>query len=214
MPGKRGTGTSRCHRRKRCQQARATLPEDEGATEPLPSAGWWVPAGSLQPGDCVAAAGGRALPVLAVRADSAVTSRVFNLDVAGPNTYLVGKSGAVVHNSCPNLDLGAAKKTNLNSNDATSNFGLYEIETPAGLEKVGKADLTRVTQSSGLPTRLHQQVRKLEKTHGQGNVKGTVVEDLGKTTTGAAKAAENARIKRIVDETGQVPPGNQKSYRP
>jgi hypothetical protein len=108
----------------------------------------------------------------------------------------------------------AAKKPNLNSNDATSNFGLYEIETPAGLEKVGKADLSRVTQSSGLPTRLHQQVRKLEKVHGQGNVKGTVVDDLGETTTGAAKAAENARIKKIVDETGQVPPGNQKSYRP
>jgi RHS repeat-associated protein len=107
----------------------------------------------------------------------------------------------------------ATKKPNLNSNDATSNFGLYEIETPVGLEKVGKADLNRVTQSSGLPTRVHQQVRKLEKIHGQGNVKGTVVEDLGETTTAAAKAAENARIKRIVDETGQVPPGNVKSFK-
>ena len=165
-------------------------------------------------GDCVAVAGGRALPVLDLRIDPGVTSRVFNLDVAGPNTYLVGKSGAVVHNSCPDVGLGAPKKPNLNSNDATSNFGLYEIETPAGLEKVGKADLSRVTQSSGLPTRLHQQVRKLEKVHGQGNVKGTVVEDLGETTTAAAKAAENARIKTIVGETGQVPPGNQKSYRP
>ena len=82
------------------------------------------------------------------------------------------------------------------------------------LEKVGKADLNRVTQSSGLPTRLHQQVRKLEKVHGEGNVKGTVVDDLGETITAAAKAAENTRIKKIVKETGQVPPGNQKSYRP
>jgi RHS repeat-associated protein len=108
----------------------------------------------------------------------------------------------------------AAKKPNLNSNDATSNFGIYEIMTPAGLEKIGKADLNRVTQSSGLPTRLHQQVRKLEKVYGKGNVIGTVVEDLGETTTGTAKAAENARIKKYFDETGRVPRGNQKSYKP
>lgn len=107
-----------------------------------------------------------------------------------------------------------ANKTNLNSNNATSNFGLYEIVTPNGLEKVGKADLNRITQSSGLPTRLHQQVRKLEKSHGEGNVRGTVVDDLGVTTTSAAKAAENARISSIVDRTGRVPPGNEKSYRP
>jgi hypothetical protein len=41
-----------------------------------------------------------------------------------------------------------------------------------------------------------------------------VVERLGETTTGAAKVAEQARIKKIVEETGQVPPGNQRSYRP
>jgi len=74
--------------------------------------------------------------------------------------------------------------------------------------------MNRVTQSSGLPTRLHQQVRKLEKTHGKGNVAGQVVDDLGRTTTRAAKAAENARIKSIVDQTGIVPPGNIKSYKP
>jgi hypothetical protein len=38
--------------------------------------------------------------------------------------------------------------------------------------------------------------------------------DLGETKTAAAKAAENARIEIIVDETGKVPPGNEKSYRP
>jgi hypothetical protein len=32
--------------------------------------------------------------------------------------------------------------------------------------------------------------------------------DLGETTTAAAKAAENARIKKIVDETGKVPCGS------
>ena len=82
------------------------------------------------------------------------------------------------------------------------------------LHKVGKADLDRVTKLSGLPTRLHQQVRKLEKTHGKGNVQGQVVENLGQTTTRAAKAAENARIKSAVDRTGSVPIGNEKSYKP
>jgi hypothetical protein len=106
-----------------------------------------------------------------------------------------------------------AKRPNLNSNEATSHFVLYEIETPDGFEKVGKADMRRVTQSSGLPTRLHQQIRKLEKIYGQGNVKGAVVEDLGETTTAAAKAAENERIRKILEATGTVPPGNQKSYR-
>jgi len=56
------------------------------------------------------------------------------------------------------------------------------------LHKVGKADLVRVTKSSGLPTRLHQQIRKLEKTHGKGNVQGQVAENLGQTTTRAANA--------------------------
>ena len=109
---------------------------------------------------------------------------------------------------------GKLKAPNLNNNDAVSDYGLYEIETPTGLEKIGKADLERVTLSTGLPTRLHQQVRKLEKIHGKGNVKGAVVEELGETTTAAAKAAENARIRKIFEETGKIPPGNEKSFKP
>ena len=101
----------------------------------------------------------------------------------------------------------------LNSpNDAVSDLGIYDIEVNGTLHKVGKADLVRVTKSSGLPTRLHQQVRKLEKTHGKGNVQGQVAENLGQTTTRAAKAAENARIKSFVDRTGSAPIGNEKSY--
>jgi hypothetical protein len=106
------------------------------------------------------------------------------------------------------------KQPNLNSNDAVSDFGIYEVEVNGTLNKVGKADLNRVTQSSGLPTRLHQQVRKLEKQHGIGNVRGEVVEELGSTTTRAAKAAETARLQRIYDKTGAVPKGNEKSFKP
>jgi hypothetical protein len=116
-------------------------------------------------------------------------------------------------NLADDVAITAIKKPNLNANNAVSEFGLYEIEIGDELHKIGKADLTRVTQSSGLPTRLHAQLRKLGKMFGAENVKGEVVETLGETTTEAAKAAETARIQRVVDETGSVPPGNQKSFK-
>ena len=106
------------------------------------------------------------------------------------------------------------KASNLNGNSATSNFGIYELDVKGELNKIGKADLNRVTQSSGLPTRLHQQVRKLEEEHGKGNVVGQVVENLGRTTTARAKAAETARSRARYRETGTVPPGNRKSFKP
>ena len=103
---------------------------------------------------------------------------------------------------------------NLNTNTATGNFGIYEIRINGELYKIGKADLGRVTQSSGLPTRLHQQVRKLEKIHGKGSVVGEVVQDLGMTTTQAAKNVETARIQAHYDKTGKVLDGNSKSFKP
>ena len=103
-----------------------------------------------------------------------------------------------------------AQKPHLNNNDAESRFGIYEISVNGELYKVGKSDMNRVTQSSGLPTRLHQQIRILEKSFE--HVEGSVVEDLGEITTGAAKAAERLRIQRIFDQTGIVPPGNQRSF--
>ncbi len=122
-------------------------------------------------------------------------------------------NGANPPQSAPN-SAAAAGKVNLNSNSAVLNFGLYEIEVNSALHKVGKADLNRVTQSSGLPTRLHQQLRKLREIHGKTNVDGQVVDELGNVSTAAVKAAENARIQRILDETGSVPPGNSSSFRP
>ena len=103
---------------------------------------------------------------------------------------------------------------NLNTNTATGNFGIYEISINGDLHKIGKADLGRVTQSSGLPTRLHQQIRQLEKIHGKGNVTGVVVQDLGTTTTKAAKGVETARLQAHYDKTGKVPDGNKKSFKP
>jgi hypothetical protein len=111
-------------------------------------------------------------------------------------------------------DARPTPKTHLNSNGATGNFGVYEIEVDGQLQKVGKADLDRITQSSQLPTRLHQQVTKLEKLHGVGNVEGKVVQELGTTTTQQAKLAEAARLQAIFEETGIVPKGNEKSFFP
>ncbi len=90
---------------------------------------------------------------------------------------------------------------------------MYEIKVNGALHKIGKADLNRITQSSGLPTRLHQQVRKLEKVFGKGNVIGKVVEDLGSVTTAAAKAAEHSRILKNFEETGFLLIGNWKSFK-
>ncbi len=107
----------------------------------------------------------------------------------------------MVHNSC-----------NLNSNAAVSNFGIYEILVNGQLFKIGKADLARKTLSSGLPTRLHQQVRKLEAVFGKGNVVGRVVDNLGFVTTEAAKVAEHAKILENFKTTGMLLIGNWKSF--
>jgi hypothetical protein len=69
------------------------------------------------------------------------------------------------------------------------------------------------SKSSGLPTRLHQQVRKLRVIYGKENVEGTVVQDLGMTTTKAAKGVETARIQAHYNKTGEVPEGNTKSFK-
>lgn len=111
-------------------------------------------------------------------------------------------------------DVAAIAKQNLNANAAVSNFGIYEIKVKEALYKVGKADLSRVTQSSGMPTRLHQQIRSLEKVFGKGNVEGNVVEKLGETTTAAAKAAETGRLRQYFERVGSIPIGNLKSFKP
>jgi RHS repeat-associated protein len=101
---------------------------------------------------------------------------------------------------------------NKNSNDAEGNFGVYEITIDGKKYKVGKADLDRITKSSGDPTRLHQQLRKLREAHPESEIKGTVVEG-GHATTAEAKLAENRRIQEHLDQTGEVLEGNAKSFK-
>jgi len=124
----------------------------------------WTAAKNLEEGDLLRSHDGQWLAVEAVR-DSGESAPVYNLRIADYHTYFVGSRewafSVWAHNSC-----------NLNNNGAKSKFGVYVIEVFGRLYKVGKADLNRVTQTSGLPTRLHQQVRKLEKVCGKGNVMG------------------------------------------
>ena len=137
--------------------------------------------------------------------------------VAGGLASVAGKSaGAATEAGAAEAGTSGAARggAHLNTNTATSRFGIYEIRINGELYKIGKADLNRTTQSSGLPTRVHQQVRALEKIHGTRNVRGRVVEDLGETTTAQAKAAELARIHDAYEGTGEVPLGNQRSFKP
>ena len=102
---------------------------------------------------------------------------------------------------------------NLNTNTATGNFGVYEIRIDGALHKIGKADLDRVTLSSGNPTRLHQQLRKLQELNPGKVVTGEVVEKEFKTTA-AAKSAETARLQAHYDKTKEILDGNKKSFKP
>lgn len=111
-------------------------------------------------------------------------------------------------------DPGPGKRSHLNSNNAKSRFGIYEIKVNGQLYKIGKADLGRVTQSSGLPTRLHQQLRALREALPNQRVTGEVVENLGEVTTAEARAAETARLRAEYARTGRVPEGNAKSFKP
>jgi hypothetical protein len=131
---------------------------------------------------------------------------VYNCAVEDYHTYFVGGEewgfSVWAHNAC-----------HLNTNGAKSQFGVYEISINGALYKVGKADMARVTLSSGLPTRLHQQLRTLADIFGKENVSHTLT-SLGNVTSAQAKLAETARLQQIFNQTGFVLIGNWKSFRP
>ncbi len=108
----------------------------------------------------------------------------------------------------------AGSNANLNLNQALSRYGIYEIKIDGKLYKYGKADLTRITQSSGQPTRLHQQLRALTKQFPGKRIVGNVIQDLGVTTTDYAKYVETQYIQTFYDQIGTVPLGNANSFKP
>jgi hypothetical protein len=185
----------------------AGLAEPIGVTDAHPfwseDRGMFVPVGKLRPGERVRTEVQGVVAVTSIQRRPR-ESWVYTLEVLGEHVYEVSPLGVLVHNASGHL----------NSNNATGHFGLYEIYVNGELYKIGKADLDRVTESSGLPTRLHQQLRKLRERYGKDNVTGGVVEDLGMTTTAEAKAAETSRIQQHFDNTGMIPPGNIPSFKP
>src|SRR5205807_7243301 len=119
----------------------------------------WTSLTNVAAGDLLRSHDGQWVPVEHVR-DSGESAPVYNLRIADYHTYFVGSRewefSVWAHNACGNL----------NGNDAVSQFGIYKIWVKDKLRKIGKVDLLRVTESSGLPTRLHQQVRKLKELYG------------------------------------------------
>jgi RHS repeat-associated protein len=107
-----------------------------------------------------------------------------------------------------------APQVHKNSNQAVSRYGIYEIKVDGQTHKFGKADLDRVTQSTGLPTRIHQQVRKLEEANPGAQVRPRIVNDLGNVTTAQAKKVEKATLQNYYDTYRHVPPGNSRSFKP
>lgn len=101
----------------------------------------------------------------------------------------------------------------MNNNLAKSTFGVYQIKVNGVLQKIGKADLNRITKSTGIPTRIHQQLVKLRATDAK-NVVTFSVKPLGRTTTLKAKLAETASLIKYYRATLTVPQGNIKSFFP
>jgi hypothetical protein len=166
----------------------------------------WVSAGDLQRGDILIGHDGGQQAVEEAY-DTGEWETVYNCRVRDFSTYFVGGEdwgfSVWAHNA----------PCNLNNNGAKSTFGVYEISINGALHKVGKADMGRVTQSTGLPTRLHQQLRKLGEIFGRENVSHTLT-PLGNVTSAQAKLAETARLQQIFDQTGFILIGNWKSFRP
>jgi RHS repeat-associated protein len=124
-----------------------------------------------------------------------------------------GGNNLAAFDGSPSNDSDPLGLVNLNTNDATGNFGVYQITIDGNLFKYGKADLDRVTQSSGDPTRLHQQLRKLREQNPDADVEGKVILK-GFKSTDDAKAAETAKLDEHYEKTGgEIPEGNKKSYK-
>jgi len=78
-----------------------------------------------------------------------------------------------------------------NKNEAKGNFCIYRLSIWESLYKFGKADTDRITQTSGEPTRIHQQKRELAKKHGDQAIDHDILFNLEGITTQIAKEIEN-----------------------
>jgi hypothetical protein len=96
-----------------------------------------------------------------------------------------------------------------NNNEATGNYGIYQIIVDGITYKIGKADLDRITKATGDPTRIHQQIRKLRRKLVGKIVFYVLLETLLGYTTKHAKDVEYAILTEIATQLGYVPEGNK-----
>jgi len=101
-----------------------------------------------------------------------------------------------------------------NNNEAIGNYAIYEILIHGKTYKIGKADMDRITKLSGNPTRIHQQIRKLSLKYSEKNVFFRYIKITLGIRTKEAKALEQYFLSQFVSETGLIPEGNQKSFKP
>lgn len=101
-----------------------------------------------------------------------------------------------------------------NSNDAVGNFCIYQILIDDRVYKVGKADFDRITVSTGIPTRIHQQIRILSKTYRPKEITHVILEMLLGVSTLDAKRLEKKFLRMTFEEDKEVPVGNKKSFKP
>ncbi len=101
-----------------------------------------------------------------------------------------------------------------NSNNAIGNFCIYQILFEGKVYKVGKADFDRITKFSGIPTRIHQQIRILSEKHETKTVTHVILETLLGVSTLDAKRMEKKLLRLTYKINNEIPEGNKKSFKP
>ena len=108
-----------------------------------------------------------------------------------------------------NIPMGKHK----NLNDAIGNFCIYQILIDNKIYKVGKTDFDRITKSTDMPTRIHQQIRILHKTYEPILVRHRIMEVLFGVSTLDAKRLEKKVLLMVYEDMKEIPKDNQKSFK-
>ena len=101
-----------------------------------------------------------------------------------------------------------------NSNNAIGDFCIYQIMIDNKIYKIGKADFDRITASTGIPTRIHHQIRILKKTYDSKLIRHRILEVLFGVSTLDAKRLEKKVLDIVYQEMKEIPRGNQKNFKP
>jgi hypothetical protein len=101
-----------------------------------------------------------------------------------------------------------------NRNEKIGNFVIYAIFLFGRIFKFGKADADKICKKSRLPLRLHTQLKLFWKLFGTESVFFKIFLILQNVTVKEAKQAEQNLIRDYYNKTGQVPPGNEDSFKP